>query len=68
VQPSGLGKTNTFLQLLTVGFALVSLARPDLPLFPLNAAAQYATGATTAASGLHYIYRTLGDVVSRSGT
>ncbi len=60
VRPSALGKTNTFFQLITVGFALVSLARPDLPLDLVNSLAHYATGATTAASGLHYIYRTLG--------
>ena len=32
VAPSRLGKVNTFFELFTVGFALMKLARPALPL------------------------------------
>lgn len=59
VDPSRLGKVNTFLQLFTVGFVLMSLARPELPLSTASTAIQWATGATTAASGLQYVYRGL---------
>ena len=56
VKPTELGKVNTFLQIFTVGFALLAMARTDMPLYWLNTVTQYATGATTAVSGLHYIY------------
>ena len=59
VEPSRLGKINTFLQLFTVGFALMNLARPALPLALVNLGIQYVTGATTAASGVQYVYRGL---------
>ena len=36
VAPSRLGKLSTFFQLFTVGFALMSLARPALPLATIN--------------------------------
>jgi cardiolipin synthase len=59
VDPSRLGKVNTFLQLFTVGFVLMSLARPELPLSAVNVAIQWVTAATTAASGVQYVYRGL---------
>jgi len=59
VAPSRLGKLSTFLQLFTVGFALMHLARPALPLSAILAVMQAVTGAVTAASGVQYIYRGL---------
>ena len=59
VRPSALGKTNTFFEIFTVGFALLSLARPDLPLAMLNLVTRDITAATTAASGVQYVYRGL---------
>jgi cardiolipin synthase len=56
VKPTRLGKANTFLQIFTVGFALLALARPDMPMYWINTVTQGLTGATTAASGLHYVY------------
>ena len=56
VHPTALGKANTFLQIFTIGFALLAVARPDMPLYWLNTVTQWLTGATTAASGLHYVY------------
>lgn len=56
VKPTELGKWNTFLQIFTVGFALLALARPDMPMYWINTVTQGLTGATTAASGLHYVY------------
>jgi len=59
VAPSRLGKLSTFFQLFTVGFALMRLARPSLPLMPILNVMQAVTGAVTAASGVQYIYRGL---------
>jgi cardiolipin synthase len=59
VDPSRLGKVNTFLQLFTVGFVLMSLARPALPMEVFNTMIQWITAATTAASGVQYVYRGL---------
>lgn len=59
VDPSRFGKVNTFFELFTVGFALLSLARPALPLELFNALLQYVTGATAAASGIQYVHRGL---------
>jgi cardiolipin synthase (CMP-forming) len=56
VKPTAIGKANTFFQIFTVGFALLTLARPDMPMFWVNTVTQWVTGATTAASGLHYVY------------
>lgn len=56
VSPTSLGKANTFFQIVTIGFALLTMARPDLPMGWVNAVTQAVTGATTAASGLHYVY------------
>lgn len=56
VAPSTISKVNTFLGMLTIGFALLTLARPDLPMAAVNWLLWYLTAATTAASGLHYVY------------
>lgn len=59
VAPSRLGKLSTFFQLCTLGFALMSLARPALPLATINEIMQGVAAAVTAASGVQYIYRGL---------
>jgi cardiolipin synthase len=59
VAPSRLGKVTTFLQLFTVGFVLMSLARPGLPLEMVNAISQLVTALATGASGVQYVYRGL---------
>lgn len=56
VAPSWISKVNTFFGMLTIGFALLTLARPDLPMAAVNLLLWYVTAATTAASGLHYVY------------
>ena len=59
VAPSRLGKLSTFFQLCTLGFALMSLARPALPLGTINQIMQGVAAAVTAASGVQYVYRGL---------
>ncbi len=59
IEPSQLGKMTTFIQLFTVGFALVGEARPDLPLHWFNYSMQCLTALATAASGVQYVYRGL---------
>ena len=59
IDPSRLGKVNTFFELFTVGFALMSLARPALPMAIPNVVLQSVTAVTSAASGIHYVYRGL---------
>lgn len=59
VQPSRLGKVNTFFELFTVGFAVMHLARPALPLVVVKESIQILTGITTAWSGVQYVYRGL---------
>jgi cardiolipin synthase len=59
VDPSRLGKFNTFFELFTVGFALMTLARPMLPLELTLDIFQWVTAITTAASGTQYVYRGL---------
>lgn len=56
VDPTQLGKINTFFELLTIGLALIHLARPFLPLDLVNTMAQSVTAVTTAVSGLQYVY------------
>ncbi len=56
VDPTRLGKFNTFFELFTVGFALMGLAKPALPLASVNTVFQTVTAVTTAASGVHYVY------------
>jgi cardiolipin synthase len=59
VDPSRWGKINTFFELFTVGFALMTLARPMLPLATTLEVFQWVTAVTTAASGTQYVYRGL---------
>jgi len=59
VAPSFIGKLNNFNEMFTVGFALVTLARPELPMTLPNLVIWYLTGVTAAISGVHYIYRGL---------
>ncbi len=59
IDPSKLGKASTFVQLFTVGFALMTLARPDLPMTWINYVMQGFAAVMTAASGVHYVYRGL---------
>lgn len=59
VAPSRLGKFSTFFQLFTIGFALMHLARPALPLAAPSTLLQIITGVMTAISGVGYIYRGL---------
>ena len=59
VAPSRLGKLSTFFQLFTVGFALMYLAKPALPMATASTLLQLATGLVTAASGIGYVYRGL---------
>lgn len=56
VRPSGISKLNTFFAMSTIGFVLVSIARPDVYMLPINLATWYATGITSALSGIHYVY------------
>jgi len=56
VDPSLIGKVNTCMEMITVLFALGTLARPDMAMAVPNALAWYATAATIAASGVHYVY------------
>lgn len=56
VNPTPISKLNTFLEMVTIGFALVSLARPDMPMARVNLCTWYLTGTTIAISGVHYVY------------
>ena len=59
IDPTRLGKISTFFQLFTIGIALLSLARPTLPLETFGMIMQWLAAATTGASGVHYVYRGL---------
>ncbi|MBI3784092.1 MAG: CDP-alcohol phosphatidyltransferase family protein [Deltaproteobacteria bacterium] len=56
IAPTFVSKLNTFNEMFTIGFALMTLARPDVPMAAINHGAWYLTGSTTAISGLHYVY------------
>jgi cardiolipin synthase len=56
VNPTPVGKLNTFFEMLTIGFALVTLARSDMPMANVNLTAWYATAVTITISGVHYVY------------
>ena len=56
VNPTPVGKLNTFFEMMTIGFALVTLARPDMPMSDVNRGAWYCTAVTIAISGVHYVY------------
>ena len=56
VDPSLIGKINTCLEMITIVFALGTLARPDMAMTIPNLISWYATAATAAVSGVHYVY------------
>jgi cardiolipin synthase len=56
INPSPVGKLNTFLEMTTIGFALITLARPDVAMATVNQVTWYATACTIAISGVHYVY------------
>jgi cardiolipin synthase (CMP-forming) len=56
VAPTFIGKLNTFNEMFTIGFALLTLARPALPMAHVNLATWYFTGVTITISGVHYVY------------
>jgi len=56
VDPTFIGKLNTFMEMFTIGFALLTLARPEIPMATVNLMTWYATGLTTTTSGVHYVY------------
>ncbi len=59
VDPTPVSKLNTFLEMMTLGFALTTLARPDMHMTTINTATWYATAATITISGVHYVYKGL---------
>lgn len=56
LRPSQISKVNTFFEMMTIGLALATETRPDIAIGPFFIAAWYATGATAAMSGVHYVY------------
>jgi cardiolipin synthase (CMP-forming) len=56
VDPTAVGKLNTFNEMFTIGFALLTLARPELPMATVNLVTWYLTATTTTISGVHYVY------------
>ncbi len=56
VAPTFVGKLNTFNEMFTIGFALLTLARPDIPMGTVNLMTWYLTATTTTISGIHYVY------------
>ncbi len=59
IQPSTLGKINTFLLLLTITIVLVSLYDPNMIPPPLPSYLFLLSAVTTIISGLQYVYRGL---------
>ena len=56
VAPTAVGKLNTFNEMFTIGFALLTLARPDTPMATVNLVTWSLTATTTTLSGVHYVY------------
>jgi cardiolipin synthase (CMP-forming) len=56
VDPTVAGKLNTFFEMFTIGFALLTLARPEIPMANVNLVTWYLTGVTITISGVHYVY------------
>jgi len=56
IDPTLVGKLNTFNEMFTIGFALLTLARPEIPMAMVNLVTWYVTGATITISGVHYVY------------
>lgn len=59
IQPSLMGKINTFLLLLAITIVLVSLYDPDMITFPVQSYLFLLSAVTTIISGLQYVYRGL---------
>ena len=56
IDPTFVGKLNTFFEMFSIGFALLTLARPEIPMAQVNLATWSLTGLTTTISGVHYVY------------
>lgn len=56
VKPTLVSKVNTCNEMAAIGFALITLARPDMPMYGPNLFVWYLTALTTTVSGLHYVY------------
>lgn len=56
IDPTFVGKLNTFFEMFSIGFALLTLARPEIPMAQVNLVTWYLTGLTTTISGVHYVY------------
>lgn len=56
VAPTFVGKLNTFNEMFTIGFGLLTLARPDIPMATVNLVTWSLTATTTTISGIHYVY------------
>lgn len=56
LSPSTISKVNTFFEMMTIGLALATQTRPDIPIDWLNLASWTATGVTATLSGIHYVY------------
>jgi cardiolipin synthase len=56
VAPTFVGKLNVFNEMFTIGFALLTLARPDIPMATVNLVTWALTATTTTISGIHYVY------------
>lgn len=56
IDPTFVGKLNTFFEMFSIGFALLTLARPEIPMAQVNLVTWALTGLTTTISGVHYVY------------
>jgi cardiolipin synthase (CMP-forming) len=56
IDPTFAGKLNTFFEMSTIGFALLTMARPGIPMANVNLGTWYLTGLTITISGVHYVY------------
>jgi cardiolipin synthase len=56
IAPTAIGKLNTFNEMFSIGFALLTVARPELPMANVNTVTWWLTGLTTTLSGVHYVY------------
>jgi len=56
IAPTFVGKLNTFNEMFSIGLALLTLARPELPVATANMVMWRLTAITTTISGVHYVY------------
>lgn len=56
IDPTFAGKLNTFFEMFTIGFALLTVARPEIPMAQVNQVTWYLTGLTITVSGVQYVY------------